>query len=340
VLRLILPILFCVLFASYAPEAKAHGGGLNAEGCHRERATGGYHCHRTSAPARPSQPLRSTAAARGDVYFANCAAARAAGAAPLRRGDPGYRPEMDGDGDGVACEWAGRGGSQGVTTGALPAAAPVTLLETAGARGLSGDAIVGEATALDGDTLTINGQRIRLFGVDAFEAEQRCPGAGRRNWGCGGVATRSLQSLVADTTTVCFPRDIDAYQRTVAVCRAGGTDLAAAMVVRGLAVAYARYSHDYDAEQELAKSGGTGAWSGAFVDPETYRRSGAGSASARAGRLAPETAGCVIKGNIGSKGRKLYHMPGDHSYEGVQAEAMFCSEEEALAAGFLRPRGN
>jgi len=39
-----------------------------------------------------------------NVYFANCDAARAAGAAPLYRGDPGYRSALDGDDDGVACE--------------------------------------------------------------------------------------------------------------------------------------------------------------------------------------------------------------------------------------------
>ncbi|OWQ94303.1 thermonuclease family protein [Sphingopyxis witflariensis] len=38
------------------------------------------------------------------VYYRNCKAARAAGVAPLYRGQPGYRPEMDGDGDGIACE--------------------------------------------------------------------------------------------------------------------------------------------------------------------------------------------------------------------------------------------
>ncbi|MDX1887798.1 excalibur calcium-binding domain-containing protein [Mycolicibacterium sp. 120270] len=38
------------------------------------------------------------------VYYDNCRAARAAGAAPLRAGQPGYRPGLDGDGDGVACE--------------------------------------------------------------------------------------------------------------------------------------------------------------------------------------------------------------------------------------------
>lgn len=38
------------------------------------------------------------------VYYAGCREARAAGAAPIYRGEPGYRPEMDGDADGVACE--------------------------------------------------------------------------------------------------------------------------------------------------------------------------------------------------------------------------------------------
>jgi hypothetical protein len=40
----------------------------------------------------------------GNVYYKNCTAARAAGAAPLFRGEPGYRPALDRDGDGIACE--------------------------------------------------------------------------------------------------------------------------------------------------------------------------------------------------------------------------------------------
>jgi hypothetical protein len=38
------------------------------------------------------------------VTFADCAAVRAAGAAPIRRGDPGWSDAFDGDGDGVGCE--------------------------------------------------------------------------------------------------------------------------------------------------------------------------------------------------------------------------------------------
>lgn len=39
-----------------------------------------------------------------EPYYPDCAAARSASAAPLERGEPGYRPALDGDGDGVACD--------------------------------------------------------------------------------------------------------------------------------------------------------------------------------------------------------------------------------------------
>lgn len=81
--------------------AAAHPGGLNAQGCHTNRKAGDHHCHRNPRAAQPVQAARSI---DGTVYYANCAAVRAAGAAPLRRGDPGYRSGLDRDDDGVACE--------------------------------------------------------------------------------------------------------------------------------------------------------------------------------------------------------------------------------------------
>lgn len=57
-------------------------------------------CGVQSAPA----PAKATPPTRRPTSYANCAAVRAAGMAPLRRGDPGYRADMDGDGDGLACE--------------------------------------------------------------------------------------------------------------------------------------------------------------------------------------------------------------------------------------------
>jgi Excalibur calcium-binding domain len=87
----------------------AHGGGLAADGCHNDRKNGGRHCHRApstgSGSARPMGLMgggRSSGGSRG--AFANCTAARAAGAAPVLRGDAGYGAHLDRDGDGVGCE--------------------------------------------------------------------------------------------------------------------------------------------------------------------------------------------------------------------------------------------
>ncbi|MGQ0588463.1 MAG: excalibur calcium-binding domain-containing protein [Sphingosinicella sp.] len=58
-----------------------------------------------SQPGREAQPRRPGSL----VYYPNCDAARAAGAAPIYRGQPGYRPALDRDNDGIACEpWRGR----------------------------------------------------------------------------------------------------------------------------------------------------------------------------------------------------------------------------------------
>ncbi|WP_179458876.1 excalibur calcium-binding domain-containing protein [Stenotrophomonas sp. JAI102] len=89
-------------------ETRAHSGGLDKNGCHTNRATGDHHCHRgTPAPLRNSQSPRNTLSpvpAGRARAFANCAEARAAGAAPVRRGDPGYGPHLDRDNDGIGCE--------------------------------------------------------------------------------------------------------------------------------------------------------------------------------------------------------------------------------------------
>jgi hypothetical protein len=110
----LLPMALAVIALCFANNATAHGGGLNAEGCHHDRKRGGYHCHNGGAYSSRSDavPINRLApsriapvrASRGSGVFANCAEARAAGAAPVRRGEPGYGPHLDRDGDGVGCE--------------------------------------------------------------------------------------------------------------------------------------------------------------------------------------------------------------------------------------------
>lgn len=60
----------------------------------------------TKKAKRARASLSETGRVRGRlaVSYPNCAAARAAGAAPIRIGDPGYSRKLDRDGDGVACE--------------------------------------------------------------------------------------------------------------------------------------------------------------------------------------------------------------------------------------------
>lgn len=93
---------------AYSP-ASGHSGGLNAEGCHTNRKTGQYHCHRKNK--RSTATVGSSFAPAMNLYgtgagmpFSNCAAARAAGAAPVRIGEAGYSPRLDRDGDGIGCE--------------------------------------------------------------------------------------------------------------------------------------------------------------------------------------------------------------------------------------------
>lgn len=84
----------------------AHPGGLAADGCHNDRKNGGRHCHGGGSEAASSSRSRLVAlkAFGGGGAFANCTAARAAGAAPVREGDPGYGRHLDRDGDGIGCE--------------------------------------------------------------------------------------------------------------------------------------------------------------------------------------------------------------------------------------------
>lgn len=99
--------LLIVGLALLAPQPLvAHGGGLNADGCHNDRKNGGYHCHRggaRSAGAKQS-PRYGLSSVRGGGAYANCTAAREAGAAPVRRGSPGYGSHLDRDNDGIGCE--------------------------------------------------------------------------------------------------------------------------------------------------------------------------------------------------------------------------------------------
>ena len=125
---------------------------------------------------------------------------------------------------------------------------------------------------IDGDTLEIAGQRIRLHGIDAPERDQACRDADGRTWSCGRQATQELQALAERRVTACYGQDVDRYGRLVARCEVGGRDLASEIARRGLAVAYLRYSWAYVLPQIEAWADARGIWAGDFETPEAWRR--------------------------------------------------------------------
>ena len=124
---------------------------------------------------------------------------------------------------------------------------------------------------IDGDSFEIGATAVRLFGVDAPEGRQPCMRDGRE-WRCGDAAAAELRRLAGSRSVSCVQRDVDNYGRSVAVCRVGTTDLGAALVSAGFAVAYRRYSDDYVDEERAAQAARRGVWAGEFTAPEEYRR--------------------------------------------------------------------
>ena len=125
----------------------------------------------------------------------------------------------------------------------------------------------------DGDSLRSGTLRIRLFGIDAPELNQECKDQNGEIWGCGIAAHRQLVTLIGTKKELqCSLRDVDRYGRLIMQCFTGSTDIGAAMVQSGHALAYRHFSNLYITEEEQAKTALKGIWRGTFSPPWEWRR--------------------------------------------------------------------
>lgn len=129
----------------------------------------------------------------------------------------------------------------------------------------------GQVRVIDGDTIDVEGVRVRIHGIDAPEAKQSCRRANGA-WACGRDASSYMRELVQGEKVSCEALDKDRYGRTIGRCWANGADIGAAMVSAGYALAYRRYSKDYVPQEGAAKGSKAGIWAGEFVPPWDWRK--------------------------------------------------------------------
>jgi endonuclease YncB( thermonuclease family) len=131
--------------------------------------------------------------------------------------------------------------------------------------------LIGLAIIVDGDTLRIGGERIRLHAIDAPEIRQSCQ-RGPIPVRCGLAARDQLAAIVSGRQVRCEGRQRDKYRRLVATCSVGGRDLGEAMVRSGWALAYRRYGLRYVPAEDTARQARRGLWSMQFQEPESFRQ--------------------------------------------------------------------
>lgn len=132
--------------------------------------------------------------------------------------------------------------------------------------------LVGRASVVDGDTIEIRGERIRIYGIDAPESGQLCTDGRGKAYRCGQTAALALDEIVRGMTVRCDDRGRDRYRRMIGVCRVGELDVGEAMVRSGMAIAYRRYSMDYVGAEVSAQRDQVGMWQGRFDAPWVWRR--------------------------------------------------------------------
>ena len=125
---------------------------------------------------------------------------------------------------------------------------------------------------VDGDTIVLNGEKIRFSGIDTPELKQTCMNGDEKVF-CGKTAKILLIKKIGNETPVCISEGKDAYKRTLADCFVDGESLSAFLVRSGYAFAYRKYSKKFIEDEEFAKENKLGMWAMTFQYPWDFRKS-------------------------------------------------------------------
>ena len=123
---------------------------------------------------------------------------------------------------------------------------------------------------VDGDTIVLNGEKIRFSGIDTPELKQTCMNGDEKVF-CGKSAKMLLIKKIGNETPECISEGKDAYKRTLAECFVNGDSLSAYLVRSGYAFAYRKYSKKFIKDEEFAKKNNAGMWSMEFEFPWDFR---------------------------------------------------------------------
>jgi endonuclease YncB( thermonuclease family) len=223
-----------------------------------------------------------------------------------------------------------------MVVGALSSNPPAVVAQEDGA--IPGKGI----RVIDGDTVQIDGHVVQLHGIDAPELGQLCDRGGDL-WECGRESALYLQKLLSfeGPPVRCSPwegegRAQPGAEIVIGVCHIGSKEVGLTMVSNGYAVALPQSFPDYEKAEAQARDAELGLWQSDFVPPWTWRE-GRGPEI----KASDWVRRCTIKGVVGPAGARTYYVPTDREYPEVSVDPggdgrMFCSDEEARAAGWSR----
>jgi endonuclease YncB( thermonuclease family) len=128
-----------------------------------------------------------------------------------------------------------------------------------------------ELKVVDGDTIHLNGEKIRFTGIDTPELKQTCLKEGIQN-PCGVTAKQILIGKIGNNNVKCISEGKDQYKRILAECFVNNESLSSYLVRSGYAFAYRKYSKNFIPDEDYARINKLGMWSMEFDYPWDYRK--------------------------------------------------------------------